>query len=74
MPIADKWKTYQALVLKYSGDIEGKKYRIVKPDANMLVSDTPEGKALMDLGLAGPAHVCCTRMLISHVDIIDQIT
>ena len=74
MPIADKWKAYQALVLKYSGDLTDKKYKIVKPDAKMLVEDTPEGLALKDLGLSGPAHICCARMLLSHIDIMDQIS
>ncbi len=71
--LSDIWKTYQALVFKYSENREKSVFQVVKPDKNMMVADTPEGKALKDLGLGTHDRICCARMLLSHVDISDDI-
>lgn len=72
--ISDIWNKYQELRLKYTDDIkEAPKFKVVKPDKSMLTVDTPEIKALRELGLQSPDRICCARMLLSHIDICDDI-
>lgn len=71
--ISHLWRQYQALVLKYSDDLDENKFKVVKPNKKMLVEATPECKALKDLGLNKPDRICCARMLLTHVDISDDI-
>lgn len=76
----DKWHKYQELVLKYSsedptGSIAGPSgsFVVMKPDKKMLVEKTPQAKALEELGLNTSSSICCARMLLSHIDIVDDI-
>lgn len=69
----NKWLPYQTALATYSQGIDDRRFKVVKPDARMLVEETPEFKALKDVGLDGKDHICCRRMLLSHVDILDDI-
>lgn len=69
----DKWLNYQSALTTYNMGIDHRKFKVVKPDPKMLTEDTPEFKALKDVGLTGKEHICCRRMLLSHVDILDDI-
>ena len=72
-PLMDKWLPYQAALVSHNEGLDKRRFKVVKPDSKMLVEDTPEFKALADVGLAGKDHICCRRMMLSHVDIIDDI-
>ena len=69
----DKWLPYQTALALYNNVDDERRFKVVKPGAKMLTEDTPEFKALKDVGLDGKDHICCRRMMLSHVDILDDI-
>ena len=72
-PLMNKWLPYQKALAMHSKGLDERRFKIVKPDANMPVEETPEFKALSDVGLSGKEHICCRRMMLSHVDILDDV-
>lgn len=68
--IANKWNGYKKMVK------ENKKKMGLPEEGTILqvesesMPETPEGKALNDLGLK---RYCCRRMMLSHVDMIEII-
>jgi len=68
--IADKYNTYQNLVT------ENRKAMGMPPEDTILkvsrdkIPETPEGKALDQIGLK---RYCCRRMMLSHINLIDVI-
>jgi len=68
--IADKYNTYQTLVT------ENRKAMGMPPEDTILkvsrdkIPETPEGKALDQIGLK---RYCCRRMMLSHINLIDVI-
>ena len=64
--LADKWLYYKKRVQELSGD---KKAQPIYMDGKS-VPDTPEFKALAELGLK---RYCCRKHMLTHVDLIDKI-
>lgn len=56
--------------VKYGEEIDGKSTKLVKIHDGMLKQRTPECRALDELGLT---DMCCRRMFLSQVDLIDSI-
>ena len=71
--LAHLWRKYEELVLKYSGEPDGRKVKLLRPSENMLYEDTPQALALRELGLLREDRICCTRHFLTHVDLIDEI-
>jgi DNA-directed RNA polymerase subunit N (RpoN/RPB10) len=68
--IANKWNGYKKMIKENQKKMglpeEG---TILKVESESM-PETPEGKALNDLGLK---RYCCRRMILSHVDMIEII-
>lgn len=68
--IGHLWLRYCELRVKYGDEIDGKSTKLVKIHDGMLKQRTPECQALDELGLT---DMCCRRMFLSQVDLIDSI-
>lgn len=74
-PVGNKWEAYQELVKTYKTP---KKFPDIVDHGEFHIQaggiskdkKTPEGKALDVLGLK---RYCCRRMLLTHVNIIDNV-
>ena len=71
-PLMNKWRQYETLVTKYSvpQTAAGRRFNLVKPEAGLLKEQTPEARALDELGLHS---ICCRRMMLTHQDILDDV-
>ncbi|CAL5225117.1 g7895 [Coccomyxa viridis] len=47
-----------------------RRFNLVKPEAGLLKEQTPEARALDELGLKS---ICCRRMMLTHQDILDDV-
>ncbi|CAL8461083.1 g929 [Coccomyxa elongata] len=68
----NKWRRYEALVTKYSvpQTTAARRFNLVRPEAGLLKEQTPEARALDELGLKS---LCCRRMMLTHQDILDDV-
>jgi len=68
LPISNKHDDFKKLVLKYSSSSLLDEDRIYRVTEENLKTDSPEKKALDDLGIT---KYCCRRMLITHTDVVE---
>ena len=70
-PLSNIYEKYKELVLKYSDSKslieEDRIYRVTEENMNKEIA---EKKALDQLGLN---KYCCRRVMITHVDIVEQL-
>lgn len=68
--IADKYNTYQNLVTENRKSMGMPDEDTILKVSRDKVPETPEGKALDQVGLK---RYCCRRMVLSHINLIDVI-
>ena len=68
--IADKYNTYQNLVTENRKSMGMPNEDTILKVSKDKVPETPEGKALDQIGLK---RYCCRRMMLSHINLIDVI-
>jgi DNA-directed RNA polymerase I, II, and III subunit RPABC5 len=68
--IADKYNTYQNLVTENRKSMGMPNEDTILKVSRDKVPETPEGKALDQVGLK---RYCCRRMMLSHINLIDVI-
>lgn len=68
--IANKWNAYQRFLKKYQKEMGKSEEGTILDVESENMPETPEGKALNDLGLK---RYCCRRMMLSHVDLVEII-
>lgn len=68
--IADKYNTYQNLITENRKSMGLPDEDTILKVSRDKVPDTPEGKALDQIGLK---RYCCRRMMLSHINLIDVI-
>jgi DNA-directed RNA polymerase I, II, and III subunit RPABC5 len=68
--IADKYNTYQNLVTENRKSMGMPDEDTILKVSRDKVPETPEGKALDQVGLK---RYCCRRMMLSHINLIDVI-
>lgn len=68
--IADKYNTYQSLVEENRKSMGMPAEDTILKVSRDKVAETPEGKALDQIGLK---RYCCRRMMLSHINLIDVI-
>ena len=68
--IANKWNAYQRILRKYQKEMGKSEEGTILEVESENMPETPEGKALDDLGLK---RYCCRRMMLSHVDLVEII-
>lgn len=68
--IADKYNTYQNLVTENRKAMGMPAEDTILKVSRDKIPETPEGKALDQIGLK---RYCCRRMMLSHINLIDVI-
>ena len=68
--LADKYKTYQEKISEYKGSEEGDSTLGINYIRQGQKIETPEAKALAELGLT---RYCCRRHMLTHTDLISDI-
>lgn len=68
--IADKYNTYQNLVTANRKAMGMPAEDTILKVSRDKIPETPEGKALDQIGLK---RYCCRRMMLSHINLIDVI-
>ena len=68
--IADKYNTYQNLVTENRKSMGLPDEDTILKVSREKVPETPEGKALDQIGLK---RYCCRRMMLYHINLIDVI-
>lgn len=68
--IADKYNTYQNLITENRKSMGLPDEDTILKVSREKVPETPEGKALDQIGLK---RYCCRRMMLSHINLIDVI-
>lgn len=68
--IADKYNTYQNLVTENRKAMGMPDEDTILKVSRDKIPETPEGKALDQIGLK---RYCCRRMMLSHINLIDVI-
>ena len=68
--IADKYNTYQNLVTENRKSMGMPNEDTILKVSRDKVPETPEGKALDQVGIK---RYCCRRMMLSHINLIDVI-
>ena len=68
--IADKYNTYQNLITENRKSMGLPDEDTILKVSRDKVPETPEGKALDQIGLK---RYCCRRMMLSHINLIDVI-
>jgi len=68
--IANKWNSYKKMIKENQKKMGLPEEGTILQVESESMPETPEGKALNDLGLK---RYCCRRMMLSHVDMIEII-